>query len=123
MIRWLVSILVNALILIVVAGFFKDTIYLSGIPAAILASFILSIVNLFVKPILILLTLPVTVLTLGLFLFVINGISLWITQGIMGDSFNINGFGAAILASVVISLLHLLIQKGIMDPLQERRQR
>ncbi|MFY4774973.1 phage holin family protein [Metabacillus sp. RGM 3146] len=121
MVRWIISILVNALILIVVAGFFKDSFYLSGIPAAILASFILSIVNLLVKPILILLTLPVTILTLGLFLFVINGISLWITQAVMGDSFNISSFSTAILASVVISLLHLLIQKGILEPMQKKK--
>lgn len=118
MMKWIVSILVNALILIVVAGFF-DSFHLSGIGAAIGASFILSVLNILVKPFLILLTLPVTVLTLGLFLFVINAITLMITQGIMGDSFMIDGFGTALIAAVFISIIHLMIQKGIVEPMKK----
>ncbi len=116
--RWLISILVNALILIVVAGYF-DSFYLSGIWAAIGASFILSVLNVLVKPFLILLTLPVTVLTLGFFLFIINAITLMITEGLMGDAFNIDGFGAAILAAIVMALLNLMVQKAIIEPLQK----
>lgn len=118
MVRWIVSILVNALILVVVAGFF-DSFYLSSIWAAVGASFILSILNVLVKPFLILLTLPVTVLTLGLFLFVINAVTLMITEGLMGDAFNIDGFGAALLAAIFISILHVMIQKGIVEPMQK----
>lgn len=120
MTRWLVSILVNAIILIVVAGYF-DSFYLSGIGAALGASFILSVLNILVKPFLIILTLPVTVFTIGLFLFVINAITLMITEGLMGDDFKIAGFGAAILAAVVISLLNLMIQKAIVEPLQKNK--
>lgn len=117
---WIVSILVNALILTVVAGYF-DSFYLSGIGAALGASFILSVLNVLVKPFLILLTLPVTIFTLGLFLFVINGVTLMITEGLMGDSFNIDDFGAAILAAVVISLLNLMIEKAIVEPLRKNK--
>lgn len=117
---WIVSILVNALILTVVAGYF-DSFYLSGIGAALGASFILSVLNVLVKPFLILLTLPVTIFTLGLFLFVINAVTLMITEGLMGDSFNIDDFGAAILAAMVISLLNLMIQKAIVEPLQKNK--
>jgi putative membrane protein len=120
MMRWLVSILVNAVILIVVSGYF-DSFYLSGIGAALGASFILSVLNVLVKPFLILLTLPVKVVTLGLFLFVINAVTLMITEGLMGDAFNIDGFSTAILAAVVISLLHLMIQKAIIEPLQKNK--
>jgi putative membrane protein len=122
MIRWAISILVNALILIVVSGYF-ESFYISGVGAAILASILISVLNVLVKPFLILLTLPVTVITLGLFLFVINAITLMIAQAIMGDSFNIDGFGTALLASIVISLLHLLIQKGVVEPLRERKKK
>ncbi|MBD1381432.1 phage holin family protein [Metabacillus arenae] len=122
MLRWIISIFVNALILIVVAGFF-DSFHLSGIGAAIIASLLLSILNILVKPILIILTLPVTVITLGLFLFVINAITLMLTQAIMGDSFHIEGFGTALIASIFISILHLLIQKGIVEPLHEDKRR
>ncbi|WP_299093820.1 phage holin family protein [uncultured Metabacillus sp.] len=121
MIRWIVSILVNALILLVVSGYF-DSFYLSGIGAALGASFILSILNVFIKPFLILLTLPVTFVTLGLFLFVINAMTLMITEGLMGDAFNIDGFGTAILAAIVIAIFHLMIQKGIIEPLQKNKE-
>jgi putative membrane protein len=122
MIRWVISILVNALILIVVAGYF-ESFYLSGIGAAIGASFILSVLNILVKPFLIILTLPVTVFTLGFFLFVINAITLMITEGLMGDSFNIDSFGAAMIASIVISLLNLMIQKAIVEPLHKNKSK
>lgn len=120
--RWLSSILLNSLVLIVVAGYF-ESFHLEGVSAAIIASFILSILNVIVKPILILLTLPVTMLSLGLFLFVINAITLWMTQSIMGDSFVIESFGMAVLAAIVISILNLLIQKVIIEPLSEKKKK
>lgn len=118
--KWISSILVNSLVLIVVAGYF-ETFHIEGVGAAILASIILSILNVLVKPILVILTLPVTILSLGLFLFIINAITLWMTQAIMGDSFVIDGFGVAILAAIVISVLNLLIHKFIVEPLSERK--
>ena len=118
--KWLASILVNSLILIVVAGYI-DTFHLEGISAAITASLIISILNVIVKPILVILTLPVTILSLGLFLFVINAVTLYLTQAIMGDSFSIDGFGTAVLAAIIISILNLLIQKVIVEPIQEKK--
>ncbi|QFT90598.1 Membrane protein of unknown function [Bacillus sp. THAF10] len=117
--KWLLSILINALVLIVIAGYF-DSFELSGMGAAIVASLILAVLNTIVKPILVVLTLPVTILSLGLFLFVINAITLMLTSWLMGDSFNIDGFGMAILAAILISLLNLLIQKVIVEPLQKK---
>ncbi|UOE93762.1 phage holin family protein [Alkalihalobacillus sp. LMS39] len=116
---WFVHLLVNTVVLIVVAGFF-DNFYLSGVMAAIIASVLLSIFNAIVRPLLIILTLPVTLLTLGLFLFVINAITLSLTAWVMGDSFVINGFGMAILAAVIISILNALIQKIIVEPMVKR---
>jgi putative membrane protein len=117
MLSWLIDIFVNALLLIVIAGYF-ESFHLEGIGAAFVASLLLSMLNIFVKPFLILLTLPITVLSLGLFLFVINAITLMITSSIMGESFQIDGFSTAILASIVLSFFHLLIQKAIVEPLQ-----
>lgn len=117
--RWIISILVNSLILIVVAGYL-DTFHLEGVTAAIVASIILSILNVVVKPILVILTLPVTILSLGIFLFVVNAITLMLTQSLMGDSFVIDGFGTAVLAAVIISILNLLIQKVVLEPLQKK---
>jgi putative membrane protein len=119
MINWLTGVLVNTVLLMAIDGYF-DSIRFSGIGAAFIASMILSILNVFVRPILILLTLPVTILTLGLFLFVINAITLMMTAALMGDAFEINGFGTALLASIVLSFFHLLIQKAIIEPLRKK---
>jgi len=106
--KWFAHIIVNAVLLMALAGYF-ESIHLSGIGAALFASFLLSVLNIVVKPVLILLTLPVTVLTFGLFLFVINAITLWLTSWLMGDLFTIDGFGAALFASLAISLFHMVI--------------
>lgn len=111
--RWLLGIVINAILFIALAGFFENEIYLSGFGAALGASFILSILNILVKPILILLTLPVTVLSLGLFLFVINAITLMLTDSLMGSSFEIAGFGMALLTAIIMSVANLIIQNTV----------
>ncbi|MBN8210017.1 phage holin family protein [Bacillus sp. NTK071] len=112
--QWLVSLLVSSIVLMVVAGFFEG-FYIESVWSAVLASVILALVNTLIKPILILLTLPVTILSLGLFLIVINAITLMMTAYLMGDAFRIDGFLMAILASIVIGVLNLLIDKIIID--------
>ncbi|WP_100010456.1 phage holin family protein [Lentibacillus sediminis] len=114
LLRWIISIVLNAVALIVVAVLF-DTFHLDGFGTALLASLILAILNMIIKPILVVLTLPITVLTLGLFLFVINAITLMITQSLMGPSFAIDGFGIAILAAVIISIINLLLNNLVRD--------
>lgn len=116
---WLIQLLVNAVVLLIISHFFQ-AFEVAGFGAALLASFILAIFNLIVKPILVVLTLPVTVLTLGLFLFVINAITLMLTQAIMGSSFVIDGFGMALIAAVIFAILNALIHSFIVDPLTKR---
>ncbi|KMK92638.1 phage holin family protein [Rossellomorea marisflavi] len=113
--RWIIGILINAVIFIALAGFFEG-FQVTGIGAAILASIILSFLNVLVRPILIILTLPVTILSLGLFLFVINAITLMLTDKIMGSSFEISGFGMALVASIILSVCNLIIQKAVFEP-------
>ncbi|MCA0986829.1 phage holin family protein [Guptibacillus algicola] len=116
--QWLISLIVNSIVLMVVAGYF-EAFYLEGIGAAVIASVLLSVINVFIKPVLIVLTLPVTIVTFGLFLIVINAITLLITAAFMGSSFVIDGFGMAILAAVIIGLLNLLIDKLILDRIKK----
>lgn len=118
--NWLLSLIANSVVLLVVSGYIPG-FQLKNVGAAFLASFILSIINFIVKPVLIILTLPVTMLTLGLFLIVINAITLMMTSALMGDLFVINSFGVALLAAIVISLLNMAIQKIIIEPLQKRK--
>lgn len=108
--KWFLGIVINAVLFMALAGFFQNSIYIEGIWAALGASFVLSVLNIFVKPILIILTLPVTVLSLGLFLFVINALTLLLTDNIMGSAFEIESFGMAFLVAVIMSIVNIIIQ-------------
>ncbi|MFK4997261.1 phage holin family protein [Bacillus sp. N9] len=112
--RWLLGILINALLFIAFAGYFEGVV-VSSFGAALAASLVLSILNMLVKPILIILTLPATILTLGLFLFVINAITLLMTDSIMGSMFEIDGFGLALLLAIIMSIVNVIIQKSVME--------
>ncbi|MBM7690955.1 putative membrane protein [Peribacillus deserti] len=108
--RWLLKLVLNAFIFILLAHFLNG-IYISGFGAALGASLLLSFLNMVVRPILIFLTLPVTILTLGLFILVINAATLMLTDGLMGEAFEIAGFGTALVASLVMALLNIVMNK------------
>ncbi|VEF47000.1 integral inner membrane protein [Bacillus freudenreichii] len=112
--RWLIGILINAVLFIAFAGYFEG-FHVSSFGAAVVASLVLSILNILVRPLLILLTLPITLLTLGLFLLVINAITLSMTDAIMGSKFEIDGFGFTILIAVIMAIINMIIQKTILD--------
>lgn len=114
--RWLFSLAINSLVFIVVAGFLQPDFYVANILTAVVAALVLSILNTIIRPILIFITLPVTIFTLGLFLFIINAITLEMTDYILGDAIRVNGFGTAILASILISTFSMLIQYFVFDP-------
>ncbi|WP_027965404.1 phage holin family protein [Halalkalibacillus halophilus] len=107
--NWIVSIVVNAIALYAVAVLL-NAIEIDGFAMALLAGLILSILNVIVRPILVVLTLPITMITLGLFLFVVNAITLLLTAWMMGSSFVIDGFGWAILAAIIITILNTLLE-------------
>ena len=97
--RWLI----NAVALLVVGGLVGG-IHLGGIFAALLAAAIFGLVNAFVRPIFLLLTLPLNVLTLGLFTLVVNALMLWLTAGLV-QGFEVHGFWAALWGSILLSLV------------------
>jgi len=76
--------------------------------SALIVAFILGVLNIFIKPILLFLTLPVTILTLGLFMFVINALLLIIASKLV-SGFQIESFGTAIIAAVVITIISSLV--------------
>lgn len=110
--RFLISLALNTVALLIVNEIFSS-FHIDGLGTAILASIILAILNVLLKPILIILTLPITLLTFGLFLLVINAITLMVTQALMGSSFVIDGFGTAFVASIFISIITLVLGKLI----------
>ena len=80
----------------------------SSFKATLVAAAILGIVNTIIKPILVILTLPINIMTLGLFTFIINGITLMITSSIVGG-FEVKNIFAAIVASVLISIVNMIL--------------
>lgn len=110
------GIVINAVLFLLIAEVFHDTFYIESFGAAIGASILLSILNVLVKPILIILTLPATILSLGLFLFVINAITLLLIDALMGSAFQIESFGTALFIAVIMSLANVVIQRTILKP-------
>ena len=80
--------------------------------AAMWAALVMGLLNAFVRPLLILLTLPVTLLTLGLFLFVINALTFQMASGLL-DGFHVTGFWQALLGSILYSLFGLVIDTAL----------
>jgi len=76
--------------------------------SAMLAAFVLGLFNTLLRPILVLLTLPVTLITLGLFLFVINALMFYFAASVL-DGFHVSGFGAALIGSLLYSLCGMVI--------------
>lgn len=96
-----------AISLVIISRLF-DNIYIAGFMTALWASAIFGLANTIVKPILVILTLPINILTLGLFTFVVNGIVLKLSAGIV-PGFRVGTLFGAILASVVLSIINLII--------------
>ena len=72
-------------------------------PALFLSALLLGLVNAVVRPVVVFLTFPVTLVTLGLFLFVVNGVMVWLVAWVM-PTFHVDGIGAAIIAAVLVGL-------------------
>ena len=75
---------------------------------AMIAALVIGLLNMLVRPVLVVLTIPVTFVTLGLFLFVINALMFWAASGVL-SGFHVNGFWAALIGSLIYSALRLLI--------------
>jgi putative membrane protein len=107
MIGKLLTIVATALSLLVVDILFKG-VYLANFPAAMIAAVVIGAVNVGIKPILSLLSLPVTILTLGAFSLVVNGLCFWLAA-VLVPGFQVSGLVAFILAPVVLSVVNTLI--------------
>lgn len=101
-VRWFI----NALALMLVAYLYSG-VKVEGIFAALIAALVLGLVNAVIRPLLVLLTLPVTVLTLGLFIFIINAFLFWFVAEVV-KGFTVTGFTAALIGSLMFSVVTLL---------------
>ena len=104
LINWLIS----ALIIIVIA-YILPVAEVSGFIAAIVAALVIGLINAFIKPVLIILTLPINVLTLGLFTFVINALLIMLASAIV-PGFSVQNFWWALLFSLLLSIITYFVQ-------------
>lgn len=107
LVKWLLS----ASALLAVAQLYGG-VELQGFGAAMVAAFVIGLFNIFLRPVLILLTLPVTLLTMGLFLFIINALLFW-AAATMLDGFQVRDFAAALLGSLLYSMFNLVIDSAL----------
>jgi putative membrane protein len=103
MLRILVAWLINAAALAAVA-YLMPSVSIDSAGAALAAALVLGLVNALVRPVLVLLTLPVTILTLGLFIFVINGLLFW-AVGSFVSGFHVAGFWSGVFGAIIFSLI------------------
>ncbi|EAG6655023.1 phage holin family protein [Listeria monocytogenes] len=106
--RWIIGVIINSVLFVALSGFFTS-FHVDGFTTALLASFILAILNMLIRPILLLLTLPINIFTLGLFTFVVNVIMLEMTTFFIGDSFQIDGFGTALILAAIMAFANMII--------------
>ena len=108
--KFILKIVFSALVAFVLARYLPG-VHIDSYWTAILFSLVLTLLNFFVKPLLILFTLPATILTLGLFLFIINAVVIWMASG-MVEGFVIDGFWPALLFSILYSLITSILFSG-----------
>ncbi|HPK33756.1 phage holin family protein [Ottowia sp.] len=97
--KWVLS----AAALLLVAYLYPG-VQVASFGAALIAALVIGLLNMLVRPVLVVLTIPITILTLGLFLFVINALMFWSASGILAG-FHVSGFVAALIGSLIYSLL------------------
>jgi putative membrane protein len=107
--KLLLRILITSILVMAISYLMKGVV-VNEFSTALIVAIVLGLLNFFVKPVLVLLTLPVTVFTLGLFLLVINAIIILLCDHFV-DGFDVNGFWTALFFSVILSLSQSLVYK------------
>jgi putative membrane protein len=109
LIRWIIL-----TVSIIISSYLLEGIHISGFFPAFFAAAALGILNALFRPILLILTLPINVLTLGLFTFIINALMLKMASGII-PGFEVHGFWTAVIGSLIISVISWLLNSFISD--------
>jgi putative membrane protein len=107
MLAFLAHLILTAALLLLVANFVRG-IQVEGWGSALFGAVVLGFVNAIIRPLMILFTLPLTILTFGLFLLVVNGMVLWLV-GALVPGIRVQGFGPAFLGSLVLSILNMVV--------------
>lgn len=114
MTNFLIRLFVNALALTAAAWIFDGIVLSGGFFDVLLVAFVFGLLNALLKPILLFFSLPLLVLTLGLFALVVNAVMLLITSSLF-DSFDVSGFWTAVGGSIVISIVTIILGSVLKD--------
>jgi len=107
---FLFRLLIHMVAILIIAYLLPNIIRVDGLLAALVAAFLLGIVNVIIRPILVILTFPLTLLTFGLFLLVINALMLWLVSALV-RGFYVNGFWGALFGSILISIVSWILSR------------
>lgn len=107
---FIVRLIINIVAILIISYLFPGLIWVDTFWAALVTALLLGIVNAIIRPILVLLTLPLTLVTLGLFLLVINGLMLWLVSALV-SGFHVSGFWGAVFGSILISIVSWLLSR------------
>ena len=116
---FLLRLIVNAAALWVAAQLVPGLV-VTGLQPLLLAALVLGLINAIVRPVLLILTLPLTLVTLGLFIFILNAFCLWLTSRIV-PGFVVQSFAAALLGALVVSIVSWLLTAFVSDAGRWRR--
>lgn len=109
---FIIRLLINMVAILIIAYLLPKLIGVNSWLAALVAAFVLGVVNTFIRPLLVLLTLPLTVVTFGVFLLVINGLLLWLVSAVV-RGFHVHGFWGAVIGSILISIVSWILSSVV----------
>jgi len=110
--KWLLGWAINAGVLLLMP-YILPAVQVRDFGSALIAALVLGLLNAIVRPILVVLTLPVTMITLGLFIVVINGLMFWLASRLF-DGFQVASFGWAIIAALLFSLISWVVSTVVL---------
>ena len=109
---FIIRLLINMVAILIIAYLLPKVIGVDSWLAALVAAFLLGVVNTFIRPLLVLLTLPLTLVTFGVFLLVINGLLLWLVSVVV-RGFHVHGFWGAVIGSILISIVSWVLSSFV----------
>jgi putative membrane protein len=105
-----IRVVINAIAIVIAANVIDGITVTDNLFPLLMVGLVLTIVNALIKPLLMLLSCPAVILTLGLFIFVINGLILQIAAYFSGDNFNIEGLWPAVLGGIVMAIVNMVLE-------------
>ncbi len=113
--KFIINVLVTGGVIFGISYFLPALIKVADFQTALLAALILALVNALVRPVIVIISIPVTFLSLGLFLFVINALMLYLVAKIIGPGFYLQGFWQAVVAAIIISAVSTWLSSALIE--------